>query len=71
MIGLLTSTIHVVLPARLNCGFLQMQQILSLPEYVSYLVLNDNSKIELKWWEQNLELCNGRASIQPPVELLI
>ena len=37
LIGLLTSTIHVVLPAGLNCRFLQMQQILSLSEYLSYL----------------------------------
>ena len=37
LIGLLTSTIHVVLPARLKCRFLQMQQILSLSGYLSYL----------------------------------
>ena len=30
-----------------------------------------NSKIELRWWEQNLELYNGRALIQPPAEVLI
>ena len=62
LIGLLTSTIQAVLPARLNCRFLQMQQISSLSENLSYLdkiVLNENSKIELKWWVQNLELCNG------------
>ena len=67
------STIQAVLPARLNCRFLQMQQISSLSENLSYLdkiVLNENSKIELKWWVQNLELCNGRALIQPPAEVL-
>ena len=33
--------------------------------------MNENSKIEIKWWVQNLELCNGRALIQPPTEVLI
>ena len=73
LIGLLTSINQAVLPARLNCRFLQIQQIYSLSERLSYLdkiVLNENSKIELKWWVQNLELCNGRALIQPPAEVL-
>ena len=51
LIGLLTSTIQAVLPARLNCRFLQIQQISSLSENLSYLdkIVNENSKIELKW----------------------
>ena len=52
LIGLLTSNIQAVLPARLNCRFLQMQQISSLSKNLSYLdkiVLNENSNIELKW----------------------
>ena len=74
LIGLLTSTIEAVLPAGLNCRFLQMQQISSLLENLSYLdkiVLNENSKIELKRWAQNLNLCNGWALIQPLAEVLI
>ena len=39
--------------------------------YLGKVVLNENSKIELKWWVQNLKLCNGRALIQPPAKLLI
>ena len=39
--------------------------------YLDKIVLNENSKIELNLWIQNLELCNGRALIQPPAELLI
>ena len=73
MTGLLTST-STVLPASLNCRFLQIQQISSLSENLSYLDkigCNENSKIEQKWWVQNLELCNGRAIIQPPAEVLI
>ena len=74
LIGLLTSTIQGVSPARLGCRFLQMQQISSLPYNLSYLdkiVLKENSKIELKWLVQNLELCNDRALIKPPAEVLI
>ena len=70
----MTPTIKAVLPARLNCRFLQIKQISSLSEKLSYLekiVLNENSKIELKWWVQNLELCNGPALIQPPAEVLM
>ena len=66
MIGLLTSNIQAVLPARLNSHLLQMQQISSLLEILSYLdriVLNKNSKIELKWWVKmpciNLTACRG------------
>ena len=73
LISLLTSTIQAVLPARLKCPFLQIQQISSLSENLSYLdkiVLIENSKIELKWCVQNLELRNGRALIQPPAEVL-
>ena len=51
LIGLLTSTIPTVLPARLSCHFLQMQRISSLSENLSYIdkiILNKNSKIELE-----------------------
>ena len=33
--------------------------------------MNENSKIELKWWVQNIELCNGLALIQLSAEVLI
>ena len=73
LIGLLTSIIQADVPARLHCCFLQMQQISSLTENIFYLdkiVLNENSKIELKWWVQNLEQCSERALICPPAEVL-
>ena len=73
MIGLSTSTIQVVLSAWSNCRFLQMQQISFLMENLSYLdkiVSNEKSESELKWTVQNLELCNGRALIQPPAEVI-
>ena len=74
MIGLLASTIEAVLPARLQCGYLQLQQILSLNESHSYqqkIVLNDQSKTELLWWITNPDLCNGRPLIQPPAQVPI
>ena len=73
MIGLSTSTIQVVLSAWSNCRFLQMQQISFLMENLSYLdkiVSNEKSESELKWTVQNLELCNGRALIQPPAKVI-
>ena len=51
LIGVLTLTIQAVLPVTLNRRFLQIQQISSLLENLSYLdkiVLNENSKSELK-----------------------
>ena len=74
VIGLLTSTIQAVLPARLQCRYLQLQQISSLKESHSYqqkIVLNHQSKTELLWWITNLDLCNGRSLIQPPAQVLI
>ena len=58
----------------LSFRFLQIEHISSLLEKLSYLekiVLNENSKFELKWRVQNLELCNGRALTQSPAEVLI
>ena len=74
LIGLLTSTIQAVLLARLNWRFLQIKQISSLSENLSYLdemFLSKNSESELKWWVQNSELSHGGALIQPPAEVLI
>ena len=51
-----------------------MQQISSLTKNLYYLdkiVMNENSKIEQKWWVQNLELHNGRALVQLPTKVLI
>ena len=55
LIDLFESTIQAVLPATLNRHFLQMQQISSLLERISYLdkiVLNENLKVKLKCWLQ-------------------
>ena len=73
-IGTLSSTIHAVLPARLQFRFLQQQQIISLKQSQSYLTLvklTPMAKSELLWWANNLELCNGRLVIQPQAQVLI
>ena len=72
LIGLLT--IQAVSPARLNFCFFHIKQISSLSKKLSYLhkiALNRNWKAYLKWWTQNLELCNDWASVQPLAEVLI
>ena len=74
IIGLLTSAIQAVLPARLQYRYLQLQQISSLKESHSNqqkIVLDHQSKTELLWWITNLDLCNGRSLIQPPAQVLI
>ena len=73
-IGLLTSTIQAVLPARLQCWYLQLQQLSSLKESNSYqqkIDLNHQSKTGLLWWITNLDLYNDRSLIQPPAQVLI
>ena len=74
VIGWLSSTIQAVLPARLQCRYLQLQQISSLKESHSYqqkIVLNHQSRTELLWWITNLDLCNGQSLIQPPAQVSI
>ena len=69
----MTSTIQAVLPAKLNCRFLQIQQLSSLLENIFYLdkiVCNKNSEITLKSLVQNIELCNETV-IEPSSEVLI
>ena len=62
-----TSKVELSIPS--NTTIIIFKENLS---YLDKIVLNENSKIELKWWVlQNVELCNGRALIQPPAEVLI
>ena len=52
LIGLVERNYSSSFTARLNCRFLQMQQISSLTENLSYLdkmVLNENAKMKLNW----------------------
>ena len=52
LIGLVERNYSSSFTTRLNCRFLQMQQISSLTENLSYLdkmVLNENAKMKLNW----------------------
>ena len=74
LIGHLTSTIQAILPARLQCRFLQQQQIQALKSHQSYqkeIVLNQDSKVELLWWVENLSLSNGCSLICPETQVVI
>ena len=74
LIGHLTSTIQAVLPAKLNCRFLQHQQISSLRNQDSYqnkIQLNTNSQKEIMWWINNLKISNGQSLIRKPPQLVI
>ena len=68
LLGLLASTIQAVLPAQVNVRYLQQQEIKALRATQCYQVtvlLNSNSKEELQWRIQNLQIFNGRYLIQP------
>ena len=55
-----------VLPGMLQIRFLQEQQIADLrknPSYQSAMYLNQDSIQELKWWFNNLEICNGKLIV--------
>ena len=55
-----------VLLGMLQIRFLQEQQIADLrknPSYQSAMYLNQDSIQELKWWFNNLEICNGKLIV--------
>ncbi|XP_057302862.1 uncharacterized protein LOC130637025 [Hydractinia symbiolongicarpus] len=74
LIGVLSSIIEAVLPARLEFCFLQQQQIQSLKvskSYATLVHLRRKSLEELLWWVNNLTLYNGRSLIQPQTQFLL
>ena len=74
MIGLVSSTNQVILPARLQLNYLQQQQIKSLNQACSSqaeIISNNPSKQELFWWIENLRLNNGRSLRQKEPTLMI
>ena len=74
VIGLFTSTIQAVLPERLQCQYLQLQQIPSLKKSHSNqqkIFLNLQSKTKLQWRIINLDLCNDQLLIQPATQVFI
>ena len=74
LIGQLPSTIQAVLRAQTNFRNLQQQEIQELKTKGSYckkVILNRNSKKELQWWIQNLNICNGRYLVQSHSQVLV
>ena len=74
LIGLLSPTILAVLPAQIIFRYQQQQQIQALKIQGSYckkVILNKNSKEELKRWMKNLKICNGCYLILSQSQVLI
>ena len=63
LLGKLSFTAQAVLPGRIQCRYLQQQQIQAVRETNSYqtkIKLSQHSLAELKWWKENLLLQNGK-----------
>ena len=74
LIGLLSSSIQTVLPTQIIFRYQQQQQIQALKIQGSYckkVILNKNSKEELKRWMKNLKICNGCYLILSQSQVLI
>ena len=74
VVGLLSSTIQAVEPAKIQLRFLQQQQIVCLRKKMSYQsvpTLNTKSITELTWWIENLRFCNGRTFSQLNPQVII
>ena len=66
LVGLLSSTIQAVFPAKIQFRYLQLQQVSALKGGMSYkeqIILNDQALGELQWWIENLKYFNGRYLI--------
>ena len=59
---------------QLNVRYLHQQQIQALKSQGSHckkIILNKNSKQELRWWIQNSKICNGCYLMQSHSQMLI
>lgn len=66
LIGKLISTMQAVIPAKLQCRFMQMTQIKGLLEnkhYEAMIPISVEVKTELRWWINQLEVSNGKSII--------
>ena len=74
LLGLLSSTIQAVVPARLHIQNLQQLQIQSLKLKKSFQMnvkLTTLAKEELLWWISNLEHLNGKLCIQNHLDQML
>ena len=68
----LTSTIQAILPPKLQCRYLQREQIKTFQLKNSYqitLTLGSLALEKLQWWINSLSLSTGRSLIQPATTL--
>ena len=64
VVGLLSSTMQAVQPAKIQLRFLQQQQIVRPREkknHQSVITLNIESIAELTWWVESLRFCNDQT----------
>ena len=74
LIGKLTATAAAVTPCLLQIRFLQQLQIRSMKKSTSFetlVHLDNNSKMELSWWIENLKLRTGKPILTAPPDLII
>ena len=74
LVGLLSSTIQAILPAKIQFCYMQLQQVSPLKGGMSYkekIILNDQALGELQWWIENLKYFNGRYLIQAKPQIVI
>ena len=72
--GKLVSTIQAILPANLQCRFLQMLQtkaLLSGKSYESKITLTKQAKEEICWWLNQIDSSNGRTIISSTPDRVI
>jgi hypothetical protein len=75
LIGKLTASAQAVLSAPLNYRRLQMQKSRALLKghqcYEATVTLTVDCKKELRWWVEELQVCNGKAILKPQPDLII
>ena len=72
--GKLVSTLQAIIPANLQCRFLQMLQTKSLMSgktYESKISLTSEAREELLWWVNQIEQSNGRSIISVTPDLVL
>lgn len=62
-IGRIISTFHAILEAPLHYRVLEREKIIGLEPSKNFerkIILSENSKVELRWWIDNVEIKNGK-----------
>ena len=72
--GKLVSTVQAILPANLQCRYLQMLQtksLLSGKNYESFIILTKAAKEEISWWLNQVDSSNGKTIISSTPDKVI